>query len=377
TVVQPILRLVRVSPRLHAALGAEAVLIDPIAVVATVATVEVLRLYLKFGLEPGLAREGFWLFLKPLVGGAGVGAVMGLIGHALLRRLDRRGRPDPQHLNLLAIGICMTCIGVGEAITPEAGLAAAPICGVWMAHARVLGATELRAFKELLATILVGSLFVLLASRFDANQLNLVSWRDVAFVTVLLAAVRPACVLASTTSSGLSWNEKVFACFFAPRGIVALSVATVVAADLASTLSASPESARYAQAAIAADVARLERVMFVVIAGSVLVATTLSPLLAWLLRVRAGRGNAVVLIGAHALSVEFARALHKRGIHVRLIDTNAARAAEVSRDGHDVVIGDATDTRWLDDAGAPHDAGWVLAWTGNADVDQVGPAYTR
>jgi hypothetical protein len=37
----------------------------------------------------------------------------------------------------------------------------------------------------------------------------------------------------------------------------------------------------------------------------------------------------------------------------------------------DVLVGDATDTRWMDDAGAPHDTGWVIAWTGNNVVDQV------
>ena len=37
----------------------------------------------------------------------------------------------------------MTCVGLGEAITPEGGLAAVTICGVIMARAKVLGATEL------------------------------------------------------------------------------------------------------------------------------------------------------------------------------------------------------------------------------------------
>ncbi|MFO0873404.1 MAG: cation:proton antiporter [Phycisphaerales bacterium] len=372
TVVQPILRLVRVSPRLHAVLGAEAVLIDPIGVVATVTTLEVLRLSSQLGPELHLAGQGFWLFLKPLLGGAGVGGVMGLVGHWSLRRLSRLGKPDPQLLNLFAVGLCMTCVGIGEAITPEAGLVAVTICGVVVARARVLGATELRSFKELLAIMLVGTLFVLLASRFDVAQLRSIAWREIAFVAMLLVAVRPACVLLSTWRSKLSWPERLFASVFAPRGIVALSVIAVVAADLANAavdpdivaLGASP-------VALAPDAARLEPIMFVAIVGTVLAATILSPPLAWALRVRAGRGNAMVLIGAHRLSIALARALLARGIHVRLIDSNAARRADASREGIDVVVGDATDTRWLDDAGAPHDAGWVLAWTGNDDVDQV------
>lgn len=368
TVVQPILRLMRVSPRLHTALGAEAVLIDPIGVVATVATLEVVRVYLQTGAGVSMAEHGFWLFLKPLVAGAGVGTVAGFLGQMLLRLLNRQARPDPQVLNLLAVGLCMACVGVGESIAPEAGLSAVTVCGVLMARTRVLGATELRSFKELLATILVGTLFLLLSSRFDAAQFSAITWREVLFVVALLVLVRPACVLVSTWKSTLSWRERAFASVFAPRGIVALSVVAIVAADIASLESfGSSESAT----PITQQAARLEPVMFVTIVGTVLAASTLSPLMAWLLRVRAGRGNAIILVGGHALSFEFARVLMSHAVHVRIIDRNPSRVARADQGGFDAIAGDATDTRWLDDAGAPHDAGWVLAWTGNDDVDQV------
>lgn len=362
TVVQPILRLVRVSPRLHAALGAEAVLIDPIGVVATVATLEVVRLSMDSG--PGLqvAGHGFWAFVKTMGGGAGVGALAGIGGRWLLTFLGRSGRPDPQLLNLLAVGLCMTCVGVAEAIAPEAGLAAVTICGMFVARTRVLGATELRSFKELLATILVGTLFVLLASRFDAASFRALTARDGLFVLAMIFVVRPACVLAATWRSSLTWRERTFASLFAPRGIVALSVAAIVASELAHAP---------AGGAASPGASRLEPVMFLVIVGTVTFATIASPMLAWALKVRAGRGNAVVLVGAHPLSVAFAQALRTHGIHARLIDRNASRVTQARRDGLDAVAGDATDTRWLDDAGAPHDAGWVLAWTGNDDVDLI------
>lgn len=368
TVVQPILRLVRVSPRLHSVLGAEAVLIDPIGVVATIATLEVIRLYARVGPDLSMAGEGVWLFVKPIVGGAGVGVAVGMVGHFILRRIDRRGKADPQFLNLFAVGLCMTCVGIGEAFAPEAGLAAVTVCGVWVAHARILGATELRSFKELLATMLVGTLFVLLASRFELAQLHEVGRREILFVALLLLAVRPMCILLSTWSSKLSWPERIFASVFAPRGIVALSMIAIVAADLSGWPAdpASDSASSFARAA-----ARLEPVMFVVIAGTVLSATILTPLLARLLGVRAGRGNSLLLIGAHPLSVAFARALAPHQVHVRLVDRNPTRASEAAQEGIDVVRGDATDTRWLDDAGARHDTGWVLAWTGNDDVDLV------
>lgn len=360
TVVQPILRLVRVSPRLHAALNAEAVLIDPLGVVVTVAAFEIIRVSGELSGATPLASHGAWLVAKPLIGGAGVGLVGGFAGSSILKRIDSRGRPDPQFINMFAVGLCMLCVGLGEAITPEAGLVAATVCGVIVAQSRILGSTELRTFKELLATMLVGTLFVLLASGFEIAQLRDIGVRETAFVLTLLLVVRPACVLFSAWRSKLTWNERAFASLFAPRGIVALSMITVIAGNL------SQEGAYEA-----GDAARLEPIMFVVIVGTVLAATALSPLLAWALRVRAGRGNAVILVGVHPPSVQLAHALKVHGVDARLIDRNETRVRHAASECLDAVSGDATDTRWLDDIGSPHDAGWLLAWTGNDDVDQV------
>jgi NhaP-type Na+/H+ or K+/H+ antiporter len=372
TVVQPILRLIRVSPRVHAALSAEAVLIDPLGVVATITTLEVLRQYIVNGLEFRLAGEGLLLFLKPLIGGAGVGVAMGVLGYGLLQMIHRRGKADPQLLNLVGIGVCMTCVGIGEAVTPEAGLASVTICGIIMARARVLGATELRAFKELLATILVGTLFMLLASRFQVAQLRTLTWSDGMFVACLILVVRPLCVAVSTIRSRLNVSERVFAMTFAPRGIVALSVASVAEAELMATLrGASGPLTPSMYEALARDAGRLELLMFTTIVVTVLLAAAISPLLVRILKVGAGKGNAVVLVGAHALSMALARALAAHGVHARIIESNPVRAAECTSIQLDVVVGDATNTRWLDDVASPHDTGWVIAWTGNDTVDQV------
>jgi len=378
TVVQPILKLIHLPPRLHTTLAAEAVLIDPIGVVATVTTLEVLRLYLISGAQISLAREGLWIFAKPLLGGTGVGVFMGMLGYWLLNAVGRATKPDTQVLNLIAIGVCMTCVGLGESIAPEGGLAAVTICGVIMARATVLGATELRAFKELLAVMLVGTLFVLLASRFDVARLSGMTWREGAFVLALLFVVRPLSVAVSTWRSSLDVRERLFAATFAPRGIVALSVAAVASSELGRLLVGSetgPLSRR--DTALLVDAQRLDTIMFVVIAGSVLLASTFSPLWAWILRVRAGEGNTVLLIGANALSVHLATVLGSMGITVRILDNNAARVAGAVAAGTKAAQGDATDQRWMDDVGSPPDTGWVVAWTGNHDVDQLAARWAE
>lgn len=372
TVVQPILRLMRVSPRLHAVLAAEAVLVDPIGVVVTITTLDVLRLYFLHGADPSIAGEGAWIFFRPLLGGAGIGIAMGFLGRALLAAMGHSAKPEPQLVNLTAVGVCMTCVGIGEAITPEGGLAAVTICGVIMARAKILGGTELRAFKELLAVMLVGTLFVLLASRFDIMRLRSVTWREGAFVLILIFAVRPISVLLSTWHSKLDLRERLFASTFAPRGIVALSVIAVASDELARALNEGKSNlGASALQATLADIERLDLIMFVVIAGTVLLASVLSPMLAWLLGVRAGEGGTVMLVGAHPISVSLAKQLSRHGVPVRLVDSSEESIDIAATEGVDCIIGDATDTRWLDDFGSPHDIGWVIAWTGNHDVDQL------
>ncbi|MFO0861285.1 MAG: cation:proton antiporter [Phycisphaerales bacterium] len=372
TVVQPILRYLRVTPRLHAVLAAEAVLADPIGVVVTIATLSVIRLYFLQGAEADLAGHGAWIFSRPLLIGAVIGTIMGFVGRFLMNAISRTAKPEPQLVNLTAVGICMTCVGIGEAVTPEGGLAAVTVCGIIMARARITGATELRAFKELLAVMLVGTLFILLASRFDVSRLKGVTWVEAQFVLALIFLVRPVAVLFSSFRSRLEIGERLFASTFAPRGIVALSVIAVAADEITialqkPTTKLAPDTLQK----ILGDVERLDLIMFVVIAGTVTLASVVSPVLAWIFRVKAGEGGTVMLIGAHPLSMALAQRLTQHGIPTRIVDSSQESIDIAASEGLEAILGDATDYRWLDDFGSPHDVGWVVAWTGNHDVDQL------
>src|SRR5690606_7754424 len=81
--------------------------------------------------------------------------------------------------------------------------------------------------------------------------------------------------------------------------------------------------------------------------------------------------NAVVIVGAHRLGRELAAALIAGGATVRLLDSNAARIAAAESSGIPTALGDATDPRWMEEEGAPRDVGWLIAATGNRDVDAL------
>ncbi len=53
------------------------------------------------------------------------------------------------------------------------------------------------------------------------------------FISVLIFVARPAAVLLSTFGSSMTWTEKLFLCWMAPRGIVAAAVSSVFALMMA------------------------------------------------------------------------------------------------------------------------------------------------
>jgi hypothetical protein len=180
-------------------------------------------------------------------------------------------------------------------------------------------------------------------------------------------------VALATIGSGLSPAERTFAAFFAPRGIVALSVAAIAGDELARAVDqrgAAGASIDWLER-LAADGSRLEMMMFLSIVATVFLAGAVSPLLAGALGVRAGQAGGVILVGGHALGVAMARALRERGVPVRVVDSNRYRVEAARAAGAEVLEGDATDLRWMDDAVVTPEFGWVIAWTGNDTVDRV------
>src|SRR5690606_12669714 len=162
-----------------------------------------------------------------------IGAAIGLVFTRLMRRASARGRESEQHLHLLAMGGCMSSVGLAELLAHESGLAAATTCGLIIANARIIGGQELRRFKEEISSFLLAILFVLLASRFEVRQFAAIGPREVLFLAAIMLLLRPANIFISTVGSSLDLREKIFAGLFAPRGIVAASVTSFAAMEFA------------------------------------------------------------------------------------------------------------------------------------------------
>ncbi len=373
TVVQPILRRIRLTPPLRTALGAEAVLIDPIGVLLTVVVLAMLKAAAVTPMSPTMLLDGARHMGFPVTVGTLVGLGVGTLGMLLSRLRRRAGLIPARELNILAVGNCMLAVGLGELVTPEAGLVAATVSAMCLASMRVVGVAELHAFKEQLAALTVGTLFVLLASRFDVRQLADTGMRDALFVGAIILVVRPIAAGAALVGSRLSGRERAFAALFAPRGVVALSVAAVAAQDLATFAPTVDPGAvggsMVSLPTLVGDTGSLERVMFVVIIGTVLWASVTGPILARVLGVGGAVPSGVLLVGGHRLSIDCALVLRQLGVDVTLVDSRRDHVARAEVAGLHALRGDATDLRWLEDNVHCEDVGLLLSWTGNRDVD--------
>jgi NhaP-type Na+/H+ or K+/H+ antiporter len=362
TVVQPILRTVRVSPRVSAVLGAEAILIDPIGVICAVAALDVSLAYYRGAFEgswPGIVA-GFGI---PFASGLGIGVLFGGLGLVLFKVLGPRASP-----NVAAFGIAMLSFAVGENVTHEGGLVAATVAGVILSNLQVVKTSDLRRFKEQIATILVGMLFVLLASAIDVEALRALGAREYAAAALILFAVRPVSVLFSTFGSRLDWRERVFVALFAPRGVAAVSLTALTVAELQRFFA---EPGDGTLAALSVQATNINSVVILLVVASVVWATAASWPLAWLLRILGRHPGTVVVVGAHALGRDLALALRGEGVAAVLVDSNLARVVAARGAGVDAEHLDATDPNALHASLRDRDAGWLFAWTGNVDVDRV------
>jgi NhaP-type Na+/H+ or K+/H+ antiporter len=375
TVIQPILRHLRLAPNLHAVLSAEAILIDPIGVVLSVVTMELAMAYY------GESSSGAWthvLFgvVKAVGGGLLVGVAVGGFGYLAMRLLvgakDDRAPAGP--LNVAATGICMLSIAAGEFVAPEGGLVAATITAVILANTRAIASSDVRNFKEQVATLLVGMLFVLLASQIDLSRLQGLGVEHAVFIAALLFLIRPLNVFIGAYGSKLVVRERLFIGAFAPRGIVAASVATLAVARMSDSMRTSSDNENQE---LLAQMGSLDLIVYATIGISVLWATTAAPVLGRLFGVLAGPPRGVLIVGAHRLGREVARALVTDGVKVLLVDFNLRNCEVATREDLPVLRADATDLEQMSELSRAHEVGWVLAWTGNDDVDKVVARWAR
>jgi NhaP-type Na+/H+ or K+/H+ antiporter len=294
TVIAPILRTVRPNARIANTLRWEGIVIDPLGALFAVLVYEAIV----------SRQQGHTVGVFLAVIASGV--VIGLLAAWMLALLLRR-QLIPEYLqNFGTLVAVLLAFSVSNAITHESGLLTVTVMGIALGNMRGVHIDDILDFKENLTTLLVSTLFILLAARLQWPLPDGVLWSGIAIFVVAQLIVRPLTATIASIGSTLTWRERALIAWIAPRGIVAAAVSALFALKLDALGMAG-----------ANDIVPL---VFILIIGTVVLqSATARPLARWL-KVAEPDPSGVLIYGSDQAARVVARALTDAGVHAIVAD---------------------------------------------------------
>ncbi len=311
TVVIPLINHVRPKRRLWTILKWEGITIDPIGVLLAVIVFEAVRAGQLAESAPQIAVD-----IVLVIGIAGIG---GVVTAAILVFAIRYHWIPDELINPAVITLMFAAVAASNALQPESGLATATVIGAVLGNQNRISIRRIAEFQANIQVLVLSGLFILLAARIPVDLLESVSWRLVAFVAILIFAVRPMAVLISTVRSKLDWRERGFLAWMAPRGIVAAAISSVFAVSLAEAGIGEPE--------------RLISITFIVIVVTVVVYGFTATPVAKLLGIQRPPGDGFLVLGAQPWARDIARLLQDLGTTTILVDDDRTAIREARLEG--------------------------------------------
>lgn len=347
TVINPLLRQVKVDRQVATLLESEGVLIDPVGAILAVV---VLNILLNGDAAPLNIASG--LILRLGIGG-GIGVVGGWLLGVILKRL---GFLSDDLKNLVVLAGLWGLYGLGQMIRSESGLMAVVAAGIVLRASSLPEERLLRRFKGQLTILAVSVLFILLAADLSIPAVLALGWGGLFTVFTLMFVVRPLNVWICTLNSELNWRQKLFVSWISPRGIVSASVASLFSILLT-------------QRGISGGDA-IKALVFLTIILTVFLQALTAQVMANLLQVNLKSATGAVIVGCNPLSLLIARLFADREEPVVLIDTAPEARQQAEKENIRIFINSALDTEVLEEAGLAT-MGTFLAMTKNGEVNLV------
>ncbi|GAB5490910.1 MAG: sodium:proton antiporter [Phototrophicaceae bacterium] len=297
TVIIPLLKQIRPQGRVGSVLRWEGIVIDPVgAILAVLVFEEIIA-------GPQWLALAWALFIT-----IAVGLGIGWIAAQIMIEVYRRYWVPDSLQNPVTLSFVLTAFAISNVIQPEAGLLTVTVMGIVMANQRRFDIHHIVEFKETLQVLLLSSLFILLSARMQPDDLLQIGWPTFWFVVIIIVVERPLAALLSTIGSDLNWRERAFIGWMAPRGIVAASVASIFAIELAD------------RGIEGANV--LLPVTFAVIIGTVATYSLTSGIVARRLGLSEKNPQGLLVVGGSPWIREMAKQVKQAGYRVLLSDTN-------------------------------------------------------
>ncbi len=325
TVITPILEKVRVNRRVKLTLQSESIIADPLGVIlaALVFTAIISPRGIGYAIPSGL-----FTFFVGLASGVAVAFVVWIFS-------DRFKLLPSKFTRIGILGAALASYTIAEVFAHESGVMAAAIAGMTVGSLNIPHKEQVEDFKGDLASMAISTVFILLAAGLKLSQLISIGWAGVMIVAAIMFVVRPIRVFGSTFGSELKTNEKWFISFLGPRGIVAASVATFFALEMADLNI--PGAELFAP------------LVFAVIIATVGTQGSFASRMAKFFKVMPQH---IIIVGADETGRLLAERLIENGESISMIDTDTEDCSEAREmRGVSVYCADATESEVLKKAG--------------------------
>jgi NhaP-type Na+/H+ or K+/H+ antiporter len=325
TVVTPLLRDMRLKPRLQTVLEAEGVFIDAIGALLATLVLQVVLLPEASAVAGELGHVASSIGLG-LAAGLAVG---GLTGWSLRTGWFVANRYE----TVFTLAFVILLFEVCNAFIEQSGILAVIVAGIVVGNIDTPVDRDLKEFKDRLTVLLIGLLFVLLAADIALDDVWALGWAGLTVVAILAFVIRPASVWVATGGAGLAPRERLFIGLVGPRGIVAAAIASITAIAL---------DAQGMDGGSA-----LRAMVFLTIAGTVVQAGVMARPVASLLGLRQPTRDRVAILGAQGLGLALAEELRRAGRAVVFLDADPRHCRQAEEAKFPVVFGDALEERTL------------------------------
>ena len=340
SVIGPLLQAVKVNERLETILMAEGVIIDPFGALLTLFLLQV-------AVAPSLDATGptTWVLAR-----LATGIIAGLLGAAFLQVVPRVvKRLGSREIALLVVATAVLVFSSAQSVADESGITAMVVMGIVSGNLPLPHRDAAQEFQESIVAFLVASVYILLAASVSLQSVADLWPKGFITVAILVVIGRPVLVLFSSFRSGLTWREKAFLCAVAPRGVVAASLASVVAIGVSANFGVDRE--------------QFVALVFVVILLTIGIQSGYAlPLSRWL-RVYPVK---TVIAGYGRVGSRVASRLRDSGEDLLIVELEGELAVQGREDGFEVLLGDIAKRETLEKAGVREARALILA-TGNDD----------
>ncbi|MDQ1260926.1 MAG: hypothetical protein QG575_107 [Euryarchaeota archaeon] len=348
TVITPLLLYVRPSRRVGSIVKWEGIMNDPIGAILAIIVLEGI---LASGPHEAALAAALG-FMMTFIAGCSFGFLGALI---IIKVMKDYWAPD-RLLEVLSLMLVVLVFATSELIREESGLLAATLMGVVLANQNKVNIMPIIKFKEDLRTLLISILFIILVARLPLEYINYININTVLYLVCLIFIVRPAAVILSTHRLGLSWQEKVFIAWMAPRGIVAAAVASIFGLYLSEQGMPQAEM--------------LAPITFFIVAGTVAIYSLTAGPLARYLNLASRNQKGYLIVGAHSWARKIASILRDQGLAVLLVDTNSAEIARAYEEGLPTYHGSIMSESILDEIDIS-DLGHIIALASDDMVNSL------